>query len=55
METERANAENQLSNGRFLGKAPANVVDNLRKRKAELDMLIPKTREALDQLGQQQS
>jgi len=53
MEAERANAESQLNNGRFLGKAPAQVVDNLRKRKAELDMLIPKTKQALDQLGQQ--
>jgi len=51
MEAERANAENQLNNGRFVGKAPAHVVEGLRKRAAELDMLIPKTREALDQLG----
>src|SRR5207248_11026306 len=51
MEAERANAESQLNNGRFLGKAPAQVVEGLRKRAAELDMLIPKTRQALDQLN----
>jgi len=51
MEAERANAESQLNNGRFLGKAPAHVVEGLRKRAAELDMLIPKTRQALDQLN----
>jgi valyl-tRNA synthetase len=51
LETERANAERQLSNEGFLNKAPAPVVEGLRKRKAELDTLITKTRQALDELG----
>jgi valyl-tRNA synthetase len=51
MEKEQANAERQLGNEAFLGKAPAAVVDGLRKRAAELASLIPKTRAALDSLG----
>jgi valyl-tRNA synthetase len=50
-EKEQANAERQLGNEAFLGKAPAAVVDGLRKRAAELASLIPKTRAALDSLG----
>jgi valyl-tRNA synthetase len=50
LEKEQANAERQLGNGAFLGKAPAQVVDGLRKRAAELAILIPKTRIALDGL-----
>jgi valyl-tRNA synthetase len=50
LEKEQANAERQLGNEAFLGKAPAQVVDGLRKRAAELAILIPKTRTALDGL-----
>jgi valyl-tRNA synthetase len=50
MEKERANAHAQLANERFLGKAPANVVEGLRRRSAELDVLIEKSRKALDGL-----
>jgi valyl-tRNA synthetase len=51
MEKEQGNAERQLGNEAFLGKAPAAVVEGLKKRAAELAVLIPKTREALNRLG----
>jgi valyl-tRNA synthetase len=50
-EKEVSNADRQLSNEGFLAKAPANVVEGLRRRAAELNVLIPKTRAALDSLG----
>ena len=50
-EKEHANAERQLGNEGFLGKAPAHVVEGLRKRAAELVVLIEKTRKALDDLN----
>ncbi|MGA3225559.1 MAG: class I tRNA ligase family protein [Acidobacteriaceae bacterium] len=50
-EKEAANANRQLSNEAFLAKAPANVVEGLRRRAAELGVLIPKTRAALDSLN----
>ena len=50
LEKEEGNAQRQLGNEAFLGKAPANVVEGLRKRAAELAQLIPKTRAALDGL-----
>jgi valyl-tRNA synthetase len=53
MERERSNAESQLGNQRFLGKAPADVVDGVKKRKAELDVLIEKARQALERLDGQ--
>jgi valyl-tRNA synthetase len=40
----------QLNNEAFLSKAPANVVEGLKKRKAEVDMLIEKIKAALDEL-----
>ena len=43
-EKEVSNADRQLSNEGFLAKAPANVVEGLRRRAAELSVLIPKTR-----------
>ena len=49
-EKEQANAQRQLSNEAFLGKAPAAVVEGLRRRAAELTMLIEKTRKALEDL-----
>jgi valyl-tRNA synthetase len=51
LETEFANAQRQLGNENFLSKAPANVVEGLRRRHAELEMLIPKTRTSLEELG----
>jgi valyl-tRNA synthetase len=50
-EKELSNADRQLSNEGFLAKAPANVVEGLRRRAAELSVLIPKTRAALDSLN----
>jgi valyl-tRNA synthetase len=50
-EKEASNADRQLSNEGFLAKAPANVVEGLRRRAAELGLLIPKTRAALDSLN----
>ena len=50
MEKEQGNAERQLGNEAFLGKAPAPVVEGLRKRAAELAVLIPKTQAALDSI-----
>jgi valyl-tRNA synthetase len=49
-EKEQANANRQLSNEAFLGKAPAAVVEGLRRRAAELTMLIDKTKKALEDL-----
>jgi len=51
MEAELANARRQLANEQFLAKAPQKVVEGLRKRASELELLIKKTREALDGLG----
>jgi len=48
---ELTRATGQLSNEAFLSKAPANVVEGLRKRKAEVELLIQKTSEALGELG----
>jgi valyl-tRNA synthetase len=50
LEKEAANADRQLANEGFLAKAPANVVEGLRRRAAELSVLIPKTRSALESL-----
>ena len=43
-EKEASNADRQLANEGFLAKAPATVVEGLRRRAAELSVLIPKTR-----------
>ena len=50
-EKEISNADRQLSNEGFLAKAPANVVEGLRRRAAELSVLIPKNRAALNSLN----
>jgi valyl-tRNA synthetase len=50
-EKEQANAGRQLGNESFLAKAPAHVVEGIRRRSAELDMLLEKTRTALSQLA----
>jgi len=50
LETELANAHRQLGNEQFLAKAPASVVEGIRRRQAELDVLIEKARGALNAL-----
>jgi valyl-tRNA synthetase len=51
LEGQIANAERQLANERFLSKAPANVVEGLRKQEAENKILLAKAQAALDKLG----
>jgi valyl-tRNA synthetase len=48
---ELTRATAQLNNGAFLAKAPAHVVEGLRKRKGEVEMLVQKANEALGELG----
>ncbi|MFB3814273.1 MAG: valine--tRNA ligase [Terriglobales bacterium] len=50
IEKEMANAERQLANEQFLAKAPAHVVEGLRKRLGELKVLEAKNRSALEGL-----
>ncbi len=50
IEKEIANGQRQLSNENFLTKAPASIVDGLRKRAAELAVLREKTRSKLEEL-----
>ncbi|HME56743.1 MAG TPA: class I tRNA ligase family protein, partial [Terracidiphilus sp.] len=45
-----AAAERQLENENFLAKAPANVVEGLKKQEAETRLLLEKARAALDTL-----
>jgi valyl-tRNA synthetase len=45
-----AAAERQLSNEGFLAKAPAHVVEGLKKQAAETRLLLEKARAALDAL-----
>jgi valyl-tRNA synthetase len=51
LEKGLASAERQLGNSAFLDKAPAHVVDGLRKIEADTRLLLEKTRKALDDLG----
>jgi valyl-tRNA synthetase len=51
LEKEFANNQRQLGNEQFLTKAPAKVVDGLRKREAELKLLIENTKTQLGELG----
>jgi valyl-tRNA synthetase len=51
IEKELANNQKQLGNEQFLAKAPASVVDGLRKRGQELVVLREKTQRKLDELG----
>ncbi|HZE26502.1 MAG TPA: valine--tRNA ligase, partial [Terriglobales bacterium] len=51
MEKEITNGDRQLSNQGFLAKAPANVVEGLRKRRQELELLRAKARSKRDELG----
>ncbi|HEX7284592.1 MAG TPA: valine--tRNA ligase [Candidatus Angelobacter sp.] len=51
LENQLAGAQRQLGNEKFLAKAPANVVEGLKKQAAEQEILIQKTRKALEGLG----
>ena len=51
IEKEIANSTRQLGNEQFLAKAPATVVEGMRKRLAELQVLRDKIRNSLDELG----
>jgi valyl-tRNA synthetase len=46
-----ASAERQLSNDAFLAKAPAHILEGLRKQAAETRTLYEKTKSALEALG----
>src|SRR5271165_5144174 len=48
---ELTRATGQLNSEAFLAKAPAHIVEGLRKRKAEVEMLVQKANEALGELG----
>jgi len=50
MEQEVSNAQRQLANEQFLAKAPGAVVEGIRKRAGELEVLLKKARSALDEL-----
>ena len=43
-------AEKQLGNEAFIGRAPAHIVDGLKKQAAETKLLYDKTKAALDAL-----
>ncbi len=51
IEKELANNQKQIGNEQFLAKAPAQVVEGLRKRAAELGVLREKCRSKLAELG----
>ncbi|HEY6274199.1 MAG TPA: valine--tRNA ligase [Terriglobales bacterium] len=51
LEGQLASAQRQLGNEQFLAKAPAHVVDGLRKQEGEVGVLIKKTKAVLDKLG----
>jgi len=50
LEKGLGNAQRQLGNSDFLAKAPAKVVDGIRKNEAELTVLLQKAKEAIAQL-----
>ena len=49
-EKEWANGQRQLSNEQFVAKAPADVVERIRKRAQELEMLIAQIKKKLEEL-----
>ena len=51
IEKEIANGQRQLGNEQFLVKAPAKVVEGIRKRAEELAILRGKAKSKLDELG----
>jgi valyl-tRNA synthetase len=50
-EKEIANLQKQLGNEQFLAKAPSHVIENMRKRVQELEILREKLKEQLDGLS----
>jgi valyl-tRNA synthetase len=52
MTGEFGRATAQLENEAFLAKAPAKVIEGIKTRRAELELLIAKAQSALDELGQ---
>ena len=46
-----ASGQRQLGNPQFVAKAPANVVENLRKQQAELTVVLGKTQSKMRELG----
>jgi len=51
IEKEFANNQRQLSNEQFLAKAPANVVEGLRRREQQLVSVRDKIKRQLDELS----
>ncbi len=51
IEKEIGNGQRQLGNQQFLSKAPAKVVEGMRKRSTELEVLREKIQSQLDELG----
>jgi valyl-tRNA synthetase len=51
MEKELVNGQGKLDNEQFRAKAPAHVVEGIRKRVQELELLIAKTKKRLEELG----
>ena len=51
IEKEIANGQRQLGNEQFLAKAPAKVVEGIRRRAQELAVLQEKVKSKLDELG----
>ncbi len=51
IEKETANGQRQLGNQQFLAKAPAKVVEGMRQRQAELEVLQEKIRSSLSELA----
>lgn len=51
LEGQLANAQRQLGNEQFLSKAPAHVVEGLKKQESEIKTLLAKIQAALGKLG----
>jgi valyl-tRNA synthetase len=51
LETQLANTTRQLSNEQFLSKAPAAVVEGLRRQEGELRLLLEKNKRSLASLS----
>jgi valyl-tRNA synthetase len=51
IEKEISNGQRQLSNEQFLSKAPAQVVEGIRKRAGELEILRNKATSKFEELG----
>ena len=51
IEGEMGRLQKQLANEQFLAKAPAHVVEGMRKRLTELEVLVVKIRDSLNVLS----